>query len=220
MWQVHPESNLMLMNKVMRLYLFHFKWYIAVLIWKDLFSNYTKKPKAKDKRKLEKLQERALHIVFNSNSFTYDELLKKSNLSTLYNRLLQDISITMFKYRMGLIPTYLSDTFVTKSLKYNLRTENDIPNFNTVRYGKHSIRYFGPYLWSKLPKESRNITSLKTLTSRIRKTNIEELAGNSNCQNCYLCHSLFLVLVFLYTLHHYIYNLKHFISVCSCCVPN
>ena len=138
--------------------------------------------------------------MFNSNSFTYDELLKKSNLSTLYNRPLQDISITMFKYRMGLIPTYLSDTFVTKSLKYNLRTENNIPNFNTVRYGKHSIRYFGP--------------------SRIRKANIAELAGNSNCQNYYLCHSLFLVLVFLYTLHHYIYNLKHFISVCSCCVPN
>ena len=121
---------------------------------------------------------------------------------------------------MGLIPTYLSDTFVTKSFKYNLRTENNIPNFNTVRYGKHSIRYFGPYLWSKLPKESRNITSLKTLTSKIRKTNIAELAGKSNCQNCYSCHSLFLVLVFLYTLRHYIYNLKHFMSVCSCCVPN
>ena len=89
-------------------------------------------------------------------------------------------------------------TFVTKSLKYNSRTENSIPNFSTVRYGKHSIRYFGPYLWSKLPKESRNIASLKTLRSRIRKTNISELAGNSNCHNCYLCLSLFLVLVFLY----------------------
>ena len=40
---------------------------------------------------------------------------------------------------MGLLPTYLNDIFVTKSLKYNVRTENNIPNFNTVRYGKHSI---------------------------------------------------------------------------------
>ena len=40
-------------------------------------------------RKLEKIQKRALHIVFNSNSFTHDELLKKSNLSTLHNRRLQ-----------------------------------------------------------------------------------------------------------------------------------
>ena len=63
----------------------------------------------------------------------------------------------------------MNDVFVTKSLKYNLRTENNIPNFNTVRYGQHSIRYFGPYLWSTLPKEIRNITS------RITKTNVAEL---------------------------------------------
>ena len=63
----------------------------------------------------------------------------------------------------------MNDAFVTKSLKYNLRTENNIPNFNTVRYGQHSIRYFGPYPWSKLRKEIRNITS------RITTTNIAEL---------------------------------------------
>ena len=39
-----------------------------------------------DEKKLEKLQERALHIVFNSKSFTYDGLLKKSNLSTKRSR--------------------------------------------------------------------------------------------------------------------------------------
>ena len=71
-------------------------------------------------RKLEKLQERALRIVFNSNLFTNDELLKKSNLSTLHNRRLQDISITMFKYHMGLLRTYLNNVFVTKFLKYHL----------------------------------------------------------------------------------------------------
>ena len=71
-------------------------------------------------RKLEKLQERALRIVFNSNLFTNDELLKKSNLSTLHNRRLQDISITMFKYHMGLLRIYLNNVFVTKFLKYHL----------------------------------------------------------------------------------------------------
>ena len=33
----------------------------------------------------------------------------------------------------------MNDIFVTESLKYNLRTENNIPNFHTNRYGKHSI---------------------------------------------------------------------------------
>jgi len=114
----------------------------------------------------------------------------------------------------------LSDVFVTKSLKYNIRTENNIPNFNTVRYGKHSIRYFRPYLWSKLLKEIRNITS------RIRKTNIAELVIILTVRIAiYATLNLFLVLAFLYkaihsyhtfyrsNLHHYIYNLKHFISV-------
>ena len=66
--------------------------------------------------------------------------------------------------------------FVTKFLKNNLRTENNIQNFNTVRYSKHSMRHFGPNLRSRLPKE-------------IRKTKIAELVTNSNSQNCYLCHS-------------------------------
>ena len=55
-----------------------------------------------DEGKLEKLQERALRIMFNNNSFTYDELLRRFNLSTHYNRRLRDILITMFKYHMGL----------------------------------------------------------------------------------------------------------------------
>ena len=61
--------------------------------------------------------------------FTYDKMLKKSNLSTLHNRPLQDISITICKYHMGLLSTYLSDIFVTKSLKYSLRTKNNDPDF-------------------------------------------------------------------------------------------
>ena len=109
----------------------------------------------------------------------------RTSASGLVKLYLRDLVTNMsFKY---VLPTYLNDIFVTKSFKYNLRTENNIPNFYTVRYGKHSIRYFGPYLLSKLPNEIRNISSLTTFRSRIRKTTITELVDNSNCQNCYLC---------------------------------
>ena len=27
------------------------------------------------------------------------------------------------------------------------------PTFNTINYGKHSLRYQGPYIWSKLEKK-------------------------------------------------------------------
>ena len=72
---------------------------------------------------------------------------------------------------------------------------NDIPNFNTVRHGRHSIRYFRPYLWSKLPNEIRNISSLTTFRSRIRKTNVTIIA-------IYATLNLFLVLTFLYIAIH------------------
>jgi len=38
-----------------------------------------------DRNKLERIQERALRIVFKEKAATYDELLKKAGLTTLYN---------------------------------------------------------------------------------------------------------------------------------------
>ena len=47
-------------------------------------------------RKLERLQERALRLVYNTTTESYDTLLKRAKLTTLQNRRLQDILILMF----------------------------------------------------------------------------------------------------------------------------
>ena len=52
--------------------------------------------RASGKRKLERIQERALRAVFNTNSLTYQELLDKAQLSSLNNRRLQNIAILMY----------------------------------------------------------------------------------------------------------------------------
>ena len=39
-----------------------------------------------DKRKVERLQERALKVVFNNESVSYDELLRLAELPSLFNR--------------------------------------------------------------------------------------------------------------------------------------
>ena len=78
---------------------------------------------------------------------------------------LQDIVILMYKVKYRLVPDFICDIFSTKSCKYNFRTQNfDIPRFNSVLYilyGKHSLRYLGPFLWNKL---DRNITETKSLS--------------------------------------------------------
>ena len=42
--------------------------------------------KASDRRKLERVQERALRAIFNTKAHSYEELLNRANLSILYNR--------------------------------------------------------------------------------------------------------------------------------------
>ena len=64
----------------------------------------------------------------------------------------------MFKVKNGLVPSYIREIFDSAAPKgYNLRnTDFNIPRYNSVHYGKHSLRYFGPYLWSKLNHSDRN----------------------------------------------------------------
>ena len=109
--------------------------------------------KTSDKRKLERTQERALRAVYNSKTETYQELLKRAELPTLENRRLQDIAVIMYKVKNDMAPRYISEIFQPKSSRYNLRNGDfDIQRFDTVRYGKHSLRHLGPHIWSRLKK--------------------------------------------------------------------
>jgi len=66
------------------------------------------------------------------------------------------------------------------------RNDFKIPRFQSVTFGKHSIRYMGPYLWSKLSNEDKNSTTLSSFIENIRKRNLENLLED-NCKNCHLC---------------------------------
>ena len=76
--------------------------------------------------------------------------LKRAELPTLMYRRLQDICILMYKVKHKLCPTYIN--FVKFLMIIILPTflrqsDSSIPSYNTVAYGKHSLRYLGPRLW-------------------------------------------------------------------------
>ena len=73
--------------------------------------------KASDTRKVERIQERELRIVYNSHSETYMNLLDRAKLPSLLNRRLQDIVILMYKVKYRLVPDFTCDIFSTKSCK-------------------------------------------------------------------------------------------------------
>ena len=81
------------------------------------------------------------------------------------------------------MPNNVSNLFVREDSAHSLRN-NDfvIPRFSTIRYGKHLIRYVGPYLWSKINKDLRETSSLARFRTKIRKLDFSEyISNNSNC---------------------------------------
>ena len=67
---------------------------------------------ASDTRKLERIQERALRSVYCDNVSSYEQLLQRASLPTLYTRRLQDIAIMMrFKVKNGFAPPYISRNY-------------------------------------------------------------------------------------------------------------
>ena len=129
--------------------------------------------RASDTCRLERVQERGLRAVFKDKQSSYQQLLAKAKLPSLYNRRLQDICILMCKVKHNLCPWTICDMFLTDSHAYNVRHKDFYqPSFNTVTHGKHSIRYLGPRLWSKIPsKDSLDLSSIL------------------ECSGCYLCNS-------------------------------
>ena len=73
---------------------------------------------------------------------------------------------------------------------YNLRTkEFVVSRVNTTGFGKHSVRYLGPLLWSKLDAKVREQQSVDTFKKLIRKQNLAALISTNDCENCVLCNS-------------------------------
>ena len=95
-------------------------------------------------------------------------------ICTLMNRRLHDIAITMYKEKFKLAPSYIQDLFSTNHIVYNLRVkESTIPRFDSIHYGKYSLRYLGPVLWAKLPSRVRTLRSLAGFKRAVRGLDLE-----------------------------------------------
>ena len=59
--------------------------------------------RSSDRKKIKRVQERALRAVFKSTTETYEELLERAKLPTLYNRRLRDVATLMYKVKNNLV---------------------------------------------------------------------------------------------------------------------
>ena len=92
-----------------------------------------------------------------------------AGLSTLHNRQLQDIAILMYKVKNNMSPTCISTLIEQSTIKYKMRNHDfTIPRFNTVSFGKHSLRYMVPEVWSSVPSNAKKASTFSSFKYNIR----------------------------------------------------
>jgi len=93
--------------------------------------------------KFEKLNKRALRLIFNDNANTYTTLLETANIPSLYDRRVQDMCVLIYKVIHRTTPTPLRTLLTLRSKSRNLRRELILvqPKVITTKYGLNTFRY-------------------------------------------------------------------------------
>jgi hypothetical protein len=121
-------------------------------------------------RRINRIHERGLRIVYNDYTATYDELLKKDGSVRVHHRNIQLVAIEMFKVKNDLCPELMKCLFNTTSNPSNGQTRFVIPPVKSEYMGKLSLRYFGPVVWEiMLPDVYKNIKTLPSFKHQIKK---------------------------------------------------
>ena len=125
--------------------------------------------------KVNKIQERALRIVYKNSHADYETLLKLDNAVSIHQCNLQYLMIEIYKTKKNLNPSFMSEIFEARDVQYNLRNKNTlgIPNAKTTSYGIETVRYLGQKLWQTLPHSVRESQSLTAFKKELRTYTIE-----------------------------------------------
>ena len=105
-------------------------------------------------KKINKIHERALRLIYNDYTSEYQQLLSKDKSVTFHQRNLQHLCIEIFKTKMGLNPAFMRDIFSEKvECRYQTRSEQHLilPQTKTTNYGLGSLRYMAYKTWNNIP---------------------------------------------------------------------
>ena len=120
-------------------------------------------------KKIEKLQERGLRIVFCDFNSTYEQLLERAHLKTLKQGRIRAIQCETFKILHQLGPTYNHNLYQYKRTSHSTRGASNVllPRVRTTGYGQNSLRYYGAKLWNMLPDAMKTIDDFNDFKQQI-----------------------------------------------------
>ena len=122
--------------------------------------------------KINRLHERSLRIVYSDQSSTFEELLERDKTFSIHHKNIQSLAIEIYKFVNGLSPEIMNSMFnLNENNQYSLRNVFELYSRNprTVKYGKETISYLAPKIWSIVPQTIKEGTSLYSFKAKIRK---------------------------------------------------
>ena len=143
-------------------------------------------------RKMNHIHERALRMVYQDYSSSFDELLLKDGSVRIHHHNIHLVAIEMFKVINDLSPQIMKNLFHLNS-NPNLRKAFFRPNVNTVFKGESSLRWFGPVVWDTMLSENyKAVSTLEKFKEEIKKW----VPDNCPCHLCknYIRHLGFVTL--------------------------
>ena len=100
----------------------------------------------KDYLKIEKIQYKALKIIYNSNK-SYEALLTRNNEVSIHQKHLRALATEIYKSLADINPDFMKPYFIIKEMPYNLRNGCALilPSANSTYYGINSSSFQGMF---------------------------------------------------------------------------
>ena len=128
-------------------------------------------------RKINRLHERCLRIIYDDKQSSFIKLLEKDNSVSIHQRNLQILAIKMLKVSNGLTPVLMNDIFKLRGEQtYNLRKLSQFYRLkvNSVYNGTESVSFLGPIIWDLVPNELKDIGKLVAFKKAMKKWSPEK----------------------------------------------
>ena len=140
--------------------------------------------------KINRLHERSLKIVYSDQSSTFEELLERDKTFSIHHKNIQSLAIEIYKFLNGLSPEIMNSMFnLNENNQYSLRNVFELYSHNprTVKYGKETISYLAPKIWSQTIKDHKPQTIKEGTSIHSFKTKISKWKPNCPCWLCKRC---------------------------------
>ncbi len=114
-------------------------------------------------KNIEKIQERALRLIYKDFTSSYDTLRNISGKSLVYIQRLRNIMVEVYKNYNRLGPKYMQTIFESRQTRYGMRNVTclELPSHNTKTYGFNSYKYQGAKLWNCLKEDAKLLDYVK-----------------------------------------------------------